>query len=130
MPDSSSCQPCRWWRSLPLILWAGAIAWLSLTPSPPDMPGDLLGWDKAQHAAAYSVLAVLAARLFELYCAPRSRAWLHAALAAFGYGLALELAQGILAQERMADSLDLVANATGAFLAYASARLWFKETPR
>lgn len=127
MPDFSFCHACRRLRPLALILGAGAIAWISLMPSPPDLAGDLLGWDKFQHAAAYGVLTVLVAWVLEPYCTLRSRAWLLGALTAFGYGLGMELAQWALTRERLADPLDLLANASGIVLTYAVARRRLQE---
>ena len=65
-----------------------------------DHPPDLFGWDKANHFAAFYVLAVIGAAAF-----PRLSLWvLGAWLSAFGAGI--ELVQAIPMVHRDADVMD------------------------
>jgi len=83
------------------------ITWLALTPQP-DPPG--LGWDKLNHVAAFLVLAAMAEAGW-----PRraSLPWRLGLL--LGYGLGIELMQGLLAY-RQASALDFAADALGVAL--------------
>lgn len=121
------CRICRILRLLSLGGWLAAILWLSLTPNPPQLSGELLGWDKAQHAAAYAMLTFLAGRAFELYLSPPGRAWLLATGFALTLGCLMEVAQGLLTRVRFADPLDIFANAFGALAVYGWARSRFRE---
>jgi hypothetical protein len=80
-----------------------AVAWLSLTPHPPEPPAFLV-WDKAQHALAYACLMVW----FRLAFAKRWR-WPAFLL---GLGIGLEFLQG-LGGARTLDPSDMIANAVG-----------------
>ncbi|HTG76998.1 MAG TPA: hypothetical protein VL546_07490 [Steroidobacteraceae bacterium] len=76
------------------------------------VPGGTLGGgfashDKLSHAGAYLVLMVWFAGL-----QPR-RTWRWVALALLGMGLVLEIAQGMMHMDRMADPGDVIANAAG-----------------
>lgn len=122
-----NCHICRILRLLALGGWLAAILWLSLTPDPPEISGDLLGWDKAQHAAAYALLTFLAGRAFELYLTRPGRVWLGATAFAVSLGALLELAQGLMTRVRFADPQDLLANALGALAVYGWARTRFRE---
>lgn len=126
-PETQHCRACRVLRLLALAGYSAIILWLSLTPNPPELSGDFLGWDKAQHAAAYGVLTLLTGRAFELYLTPSSRAWLAAALFALLFGGLVEIAQGAMTQVRFADPLDLLANALGTVAVYAWARTRCRE---
>jgi VanZ family protein len=85
------------------------------------------GADKAVHAAMYAAFAF--ALLHAL--APPARARPLNALAVFIaaslYGLALEIAQGVLTTSRAMDPLDALANAAGALLAALLAHLLAKS---
>lgn len=93
--------------------WGAAIAWLSLTPSPPVLHQPLLGWDKFQHASAYAILTLAGGRAF----GGTRRAFGGAFLIALLYGGSIELAQGYLTANRSADWLDFVANMAGSGIA-------------
>lgn len=125
--EAQNCRACRALRLLALSGYCALILWLSLTPAPPELSGDFLGWDKAQHAAAYGVLTLLAGRAFVLYLTPPGRAWLAAALYALFFGGLMELAQGAVTQVRFADPQDLLANAIGIAAVYAWARGRLRE---
>jgi len=90
--------------------WGAAIAWLSLTPSPPLLHQPLLGWDKFQHASAYAILTLAGGRAM----GGTGRAFGGAFFIALIYGGSIELAQGYCTKNRAADWFDLVANMTGA----------------
>jgi VanZ family protein len=98
---------------LATLFWGGIIAWLSLIPSPPQIPG-LLGWDKLQHAGAYGLLSLLIAQAFRTL--PRvqpQKAWWRAALAALCFGGLLEILQLVMQAGRTAEWWDLAADALG-----------------
>jgi len=102
------------------ILWASVslgILWLSLTSSPPDLDGSIFGWDKAQHALAYGVLALVAGRFFSLGKLPVKQAWGLAVIYAIGFGGLLEVLQAVAGTGRTCEWGDLVADATGALTA-------------
>lgn len=109
-PESKSVHILR--LSIP-VLWALIILWLSLTSSPPQLPG-VLGWDKLLHAGAYGLLSILLAQAF--LCPPFSmnKPWWPAAIAAVVYGALLEILQLLSQTGRTAEWLDLFADAIGA----------------
>ena len=110
-PGSKSAHILR--LSIP-VLWALIILWLSLTSSPPELPG-VLGWDKLLHAGAYGLLSILLAQAF--LCPPFSmnKPWLWAWTTAVVYGAFLEILQLLSQTGRTAEWLDLFADAIGAF---------------
>ena len=107
------------------------VTYLSLAPSPPDAPsgiaatrmiaefllGDAAHADKIGHFAAYAALGAVAhvARVFRssYWCAP---------LALAAYGAGLEGGQYFL-DARSADGLDVLANAAGAVVGFATATI-------
>ena len=95
------------------VLWALIILWLSLTSSPPQLPG-VLGWDKLLHAGAYGLLSILLGQAF--LCPPFSmnKPWWSAGIAAVVYGALLEILQLLSQTGRTAEWLDLFADAIGA----------------
>jgi len=100
------------------IVWTLVIAWLSLTPSPPQVQQSFLGWDKFQHAVAYGLLTILALRAATgTACLKRLQPF-HIAVAVTLFGGLMEVAQGLLTSMRSADSLDLLADAVGVLTAY------------
>ena len=97
------------------IAWASIILWLSLTSSPPQLPG-LLGWDKLLHAGAYGLLTLLIAQyLLSLSLSPAKICW-YAGLTAVCFGALLEVMQILVQTGRTAEWWDLFADAVGAFL--------------
>jgi len=99
------------------VLWALIILWLSLTPSPPQLPG-VLGWDKLLHAGSYGLLTLLVAQLLLYLSLNLRRAGWQAVSFAISYGALLEVLQHFLHTGRTAEWGDLLADAVGAFLAY------------
>jgi VanZ family protein len=91
------------------------VIYLSLTPAPPDLPGE--EGDKVGHTLAYGVLMVWFAWL---YPGPRARA-AHA-LGFVVLGVALEFAQRSTGY-RTFDTLDMLADATGVALGWLAALL-------
>jgi VanZ family protein len=77
----------------------------SLSASPQTLPG--MTFDKLNHFAAYAVLAFWATGLV------RRPHYGKVALALAALGLSLEAAQYAMAQGRMAEPLDMVANLAG-----------------
>jgi VanZ family protein len=104
-------------RLLAPLAWAVTILWLSLTSSPPQIPG-VLGWDKLLHGGAYALLTLLIAQF--LFCLPLhpGKACRVAWLAAVCFGALMEVAQLLAHTGRTAEWWDLFADAVGATLAY------------
>lgn len=89
-----------------------SVAAISILAVVPDSGGpDFLPWDKAKHAFAFYVLAVLAAASVP----SRPLVWPAAAVA--GYGVLIELVQPLFGRE--GSGLDLVADAVGMAAALA-----------
>lgn len=108
-------------RLVLFILCAALILVLSLVPVPPKIIGDVLSWDKVQHALAYAVLTCLGGWSL----APRRGAltgWRKAMLLAICYGALIEGAQA-LSGYRTAQFWDAVANGLGAGTAFLAWRL-------
>lgn len=99
------------------VLWAANISWLSLTSSPPLIPG-VLGWDKLQHAAAYALLALSVAQFLYTHCNDSRKAGVYAACLAVAYGGLMEIMQLVTQAGRQAEWWDLVADAVGAVAGY------------
>ena len=96
-----------------LLLWAGALAYFSLTPEVAAPAGVKL-WDKFSHFAAYAVLALLLVRVVTCRWVPSLR-WLAISwLLCSAYGLLLEILQWGMALGRCFEAGDLLANGLGA----------------
>lgn len=100
-------------RFLAPFAWALAILWLSLTSSPPEIPG-VLGWDKLLHAGAYGLLALLVAQLLVLYF---QQSIFATGLFCTLYGALVEVLQLIGDTGRMFEWLDILADVVGIVLA-------------
>ncbi len=98
------------WR-VALALALAGVAWTSLLP-PDSLPSSLGLSDKVVHVVGYAVLGVLAVM--------SGLRWPAAFVTVLGFGLVLELLQGIVGY-RSAEALDLVADALGAGLGVAAA---------
>lgn len=94
------------WRVL-LVAALVCISWLAFTPNPP--PAADLGWDKANHFAAFGTLAFLGMQC--LQAGGRRAWWVLAGLLA--YGVLIELVQSRI-PGRDADARDVVADMIGA----------------
>ena len=97
--------------------WAGSIWLLVLVIAAgslvPEMgPASVAGSDKIGHVVAYFTLAVLGSAVVTTTKLP----WVMARV--MFLGLAMEAAQGLLTDTRMADWSDVLANATGVFAAW------------
>ena len=79
------------------------VVWLSLTPSPPQMPS-FFGWDKAQHITAY-------AGLMYWFGVSFVRHWRWPVFL-LGLGIGLEIIQGV-GGLRTNDPYDMLANTIG-----------------
>ena len=119
-------KPGRWrfGRSLKPFrrpwLWAGlwalgvsAVVVASLLPAP-DLP-DLHVSDKAEHCAAYALLAAGAVQLYA-----RRLSWFAVCIALAMLGIDLEVAQGALTTTRTMDSADAMANSLGVLAGLAT----------
>lgn len=100
--------------------WAIAIAWLAFRPSAGLEGG--LPWDKANHAAAFAVLTLLAGRGWP----GLSRTALVLIMLAAGVGI--ELVQGLPEIGRDADLWDVVADGLG-IAAGLTGLAWLRRRP-
>lgn len=96
-------------------LWAFIILWLSLTSTPPQLPG-ILGWDKLLHAGAYGLLSILILQFLYWQNSSNKNSWWQAGLVAVCYGALLEIMQLLVQTGRTAEWWDLFADTVGAFL--------------
>lgn len=123
MKPTVFCRTCLLARLTALLLWAGCLLWLSLTPNPPTAPSGLLSWDKLQHAGAYALLTLLAGRFFSQWRPLNRNPWFFALIVAVFCGGLIEILQGTLTDVRRAEWGDLVADAVGGMLVVAAARV-------
>ena len=103
---------------LPALSWALLILILCLMPGralPQWRWADLLSVDKLVHAALFFGQSLLLARLFLGHGSPK-RWLLWAVTVSAGYGVAVELLQGLEALGRRTDLNDAIANMVGACL--------------
>ena len=101
---------CRWAFAL------GLVVVMVLALAPPRFPTPTTGWDKANHALAFAVLALLGLSAY-----PRSKAAVLAGLLAYG-GL-IEVLQGMTGY-RTGDWLDWAADSVGLTLGSMLARVF------
>jgi VanZ family protein len=104
-------------------LWAAAIVWLSLTPSPPDLGLGIESADKLQHVAAYALLMTLFAWLYRSRASRLGYAALWIAL-----GVGLEFAQAATGY-RDFELADMAADAIGVAAGIALAIILSKVAP-
>ncbi|OGR29982.1 MAG: hypothetical protein A2091_03800 [Desulfuromonadales bacterium GWD2_61_12] len=124
--------PSRLPRIVPVILligWSLCILWLSLVPHPEKVIG-IKVWDKLSHAAAYALLASLAAQVGLRYFPSRHTAWRWAVAASWLFGLLMELGQGLLTRSRRASLGDILANSVGIFAVYLVGALLARRRQR
>jgi hypothetical protein len=111
-------RPLRW-----ALLWALLILMLCLIPGR-DLPqwrwADLMSLDKLAHAVLFAVLMVLIVRGLRKYPAIEAglKPTLFALVFSILYGGALEIMQGSLLNDRVADLGDFVANTIGCGLGW------------
>lgn len=87
-------------------------------PNPPAVDNSLLGWDKFEHGAAYSLFTILAGWAFCIFPVTARRRWALAAVVAILIGALLEVLQGAFTAARTAEWGDLAADALGAGSAF------------
>lgn len=117
---SSTSAPAPWWIGptarrlwqLLLVVLGMAVCWLAFSPAPP--PAADTGWDKANHALAFTVLAIVA----ELAFWPRRRRAAVNALGLLAFGAFIELVQSQI-PERTGEWPDLLADGTGVTIGLA-----------
>jgi VanZ family protein len=95
--------------------WAAAIAWLSLTPAPPDL--DIEQGDKLGHFAAYGLLMFWFSQLY-----PQRTTRIAYAVGFVAMGIGLEFMQGQFGY-RTQEAFDMYANTFGVLLGWAAALL-------
>ena len=101
------------WFRLVLLLAASALAFASLTPAPDVI--SINHTDKVMHIGAYGLLAAIV-----LLALPKlSRVWVF--WVCTGYGVLLEILQGLSTASRTASALDALANTIGIVIALS---LW------
>lgn len=110
------CRVCLSLRIFVLIFYLSVLTWLSLTSSPPSVPGPL-GWDKLLHTAAYTVLAVLTLFVLVQPKGRRDSLWWQAWLFAVAFGILMEILQVTMTPNRAAEFTDIIADVIGATLA-------------
>ena len=113
--SQSSAVPGRSVRILrlfTLLLWAFALAFLSLVPEV-EAPAGLQLWDKFNHFAAYAVLTLLLIRTLPAWRSHSDRLLMVAWLACAAYGLLIEGLQWAMRVGRQCEFGDLLANALG-----------------
>lgn len=100
-------------RYAPALFFAtlGCVTILALMPGP-TVPHAIQFWDKAQHALAFSVLAILGCCAF-----PRRSA--HVAIGLLAHGALIEILQATLTTTRTGDVLDWLADSVGISLGLA-----------
>lgn len=103
-----------------LLLLAGLVAVLALTPAPPRQLD--LGWDKLNHVFAFAALALCAAFGWRSSRAAR----LAVLLALLAYGGAIELLQRLV-PNRSGEWADLGADVIGIGLGALFAWLWLRR---
>ena len=94
------------WPGL-LVFIAAAIFTLYAALAPGDDTGGLIPWDKAKHFIVFYGLTFLAA-----VALPRSR-WWKIAVVLLGFGVGIEILQGLPIVGRDADAFDVVADTLG-----------------
>jgi VanZ family protein len=101
----ASTAAVRAWRAL-LTALVVAVSYLALTPHPPAQLD--MGWDKLNHVAAFSALALLA----RLSCPASRRALPLSSAALFAFGGLIEVLQRFV-PGRSSEWGDLLADAIG-----------------
>jgi VanZ family protein len=102
---AATLQSRRRWQVL-LLLLAAAVLYLALTPMPPRELS--FGWDKVNHAAAFTALTV--AGVFAAGSSRRTLLWM--LLGIFALGGAIEILQ-LFVPGRSSEWADLLADAVG-----------------
>jgi hypothetical protein len=120
-PSSRQLAYFSFWRACGWGLIA-LVIYLSLTPSPPDLPGEQ--GDKVGHALAYGTLMIWFAWLY-----PGLRRRGACAIGFIALGVVLEFAQGESGY-RTFDLLDMAADALGVGLGWIGALLPLPSGPR
>lgn len=135
-PGAGALLPVRpfarpWlWAGLWWLAVAAAVA-VCLLPGP-DLPQVPEGGDKVEHVAGFLVLMAGAVQVFD-----GRRGWWRAAALLVLLGIGIEIAQGAFTTTRMADPMDVLADALGIALGAATAGwpwmrdlLWRWQRPR
>lgn len=81
--------------------------------------------DKIVHFIFYFVFTILLYKDYKVKTGSIKKAWLFAFATAVGYGIVIEICQGLFTAERSADVMDAVANTSGSVLAIFA--LWLRE---
>ncbi len=110
------CRDLQWWGLWLMGSFTGLVVtiWLSLR-APTQFALDV--GDKWQHGVGYAVLTLWFCGLVR-----RDRQW-RVVLACAAYGVFMEVLQGVLTPDRIADPYDALANSSGALIALTLAKL-------
>ena len=115
----------KWKYYLPALIWLVIITWLSINSGTPMPKFDLFSADKLFHAAAYALLTLLI--LWGRSKSGPTPVPLYQLALIFvlvtGYGAFMEWIQGTFFPNRSFEYDDMLANASGAFLATIMSRL-------
>ncbi len=108
-------------KYLPAIMWAGVIAFLSLTSanSLPKLDWSFFTPDKVGHFTVYAILNIT---LIWAFAETRNNHYLYATFSASAFGILMEYLQYYLTPDRQFEYPDMIANILGALLGLAIMR--------
>jgi VanZ family protein len=112
---------------LPAILWAIVILYLSTFSVGIQLPETVFSTDKLAHFAAYGLLTWLVIRALLKTGNFSTKSATLAVLVVTVYGVALEIVQWAFFPNRFFEVWDMVANFSGALLAFFVSKLFFTK---
>ncbi|WP_422509380.1 VanZ family protein [Stenotrophomonas sp. GZD-301] len=116
MAGTGVLKPLRWPRVWLALWWLAILVTITVCLIPPPPLALPENSDKVEHFLAYFLLAAAAVQIYR----PRAPlAW--AAVGLVGLGIGIEVAQGALTTDRMADPMDALANSVGVLAGIALA---------
>lgn len=108
MAATTLLKPLRWPRAWLALWWLAVLGTLVVCLIPPPSIPLPENSDKVEHFLAYFLLAASAVQIYQ-----RRAALVWAAVGLVALGIGIELAQGALTVNRMADPMDALANSVG-----------------
>lgn len=113
---------------LATVVWVVFITYACLA-SASEIPKatwlDIPNKDKIVHFIFYFVFTVLLYKDYKVKAGSLKKAWIFAFATAVGYGIIIEICQGLFTVERSPDVMDALANTSGSALAIFA--LWLRE---